>query len=169
MSVDFAALIEGIKAYLDTAMDTALDAYAESLEIPVVAPAVEVEVTIAKPTVWYVEDPNPIRHTENIVGYVAYADFTTEPQTNGSIVFMPRVDIYFTFRASGTQDEAAMKKLVAQYMACMFDVIKCESTLGGLVDYCMIQSGDNGIDGIPGNVVIYTLLITLQIGKEITF
>jgi hypothetical protein len=168
VNVNFSTLLEGIKTFLDTALDTELDAYEETLELPVTPPATVVQVTIARPTAWYCEDPDPIRHTENIVGYVSLGDFTSEPSTNGSVDFLPKVDIYFTFRAAGTQTAADMKKIQAQYLTCFFNVIKQESKLGGLVDYCMIQSGDNGVDQFP-NSIIYTLLITLQIGKEITF
>jgi hypothetical protein len=167
MNVDFSTLLEGIKTYLDTALDTELDAYEETLELPVVAPATVVQVTIARPTAWYCEDPDPSKHTENIVGYVCLADFTSEPSTNGSVDFLPKIDIYFTFRANG-ETAANMKKIVAQYLTCFYKIIGCESKLGGLVDYCIIASGDNGVDQFP-NSIVYTLLITLQIGKEITF
>lgn len=166
MNVDFSTLLEGVKTFLDTAMDTEIARYADSLEAdPPADPPVE--VVIALPSAWYCEDPDPIRHTENIVGYVSLGEFTAEPSTNGSIDFLPKIDVYFTFRANGAA-AADMKKLVAQYLTCFVNVIQVESKLGGLVDYAIIQGGDNGVDQFP-NSIIYTLLITLQIGKEITF
>jgi hypothetical protein len=167
MNVNFSTLLEGIKTYLDNAMDTEIDTYANSLEVEPVPPAAKVEITITHPTAWYVEDPDPIKHTENIVGYVSLAEFASEPSTNGSVDFLPKVDVYFTFRANGAP-MSDMKKIVAQYLTCFYNVIKCESKLGGLVDYAIIQGGDNGVDQFP-TAIIYTLLITLQIGKEITF
>lgn len=95
--------------------------------------------------------------------YVIVPEYSFEELSNESNAMESLLRIYVTFLG---QNVATLGTAAAVYAEALFDIVKADSTLGGIVDYSMI-SRCQFFDGVEGVQSAKALYIEVKAVKEI--
>jgi hypothetical protein len=152
--MNFLNYVGSIKSFLETALPTELNIL--KIEYP--------NVPVSNPKK-YIEDFFDVdKYKDTIVVYITPdPEYTFEELSNESKLLANSLDIFVTFKGD---TEPNLKALAKIYFEAFFEAVKKDESLGGLVDYAMIENMKfyDGIDGVQQAKAIY---VRLKIVKEV--
>lgn len=113
----------------------------------------------------YIEDYFDVdKYKDNIVLYLTPdPEYSFEELSNESRLLNHSIDVFITFKGD---TEAKLKVLSKTYIQKIYEMIKDDASLGGVVDYAVVESIKyfEGIEGLQSSKAIY---IRIRIVKEV--